>query len=182
MNRSRFTPGVALSLLLLSGLPAALQAGGDESAGQGMDSDPFAYCAAIGNADKPGPPYAGPATPPAVLAGIRRAVGLSADAPNDWVANGTSWRCMDGRVYACFAGANLPCQEKADISRTPSAAIVDFCKENPDSDAVPMSTSGRATVFAWRCSSGKPEIVRQFAQPDARGFISNVWHRISPDS
>jgi len=182
MKKTKITLCAALGLLLAGALPSGLRAGGDESVGEGASSDPFAYCAAVGTADKPGPRYAGPALPPAVLTGTRHAVGISADAPDDWVARGTSWRCMDGRVYACFVGANLPCQEKANTSRTRSRAIVDFCKARPASDAVPMSTSGHATVYVWRCSDGKPEIVRQFAQPDARGFISTVWHRLAPGS
>jgi hypothetical protein len=36
-------------------------------------------------------------------------------------------------------------------------------------------------VYEWKCTSGVPEIVRQVAQPDAQGFLSNIWHAISPN-
>ena len=114
------------------------------------------------------------------MAGLRHALGTPADAPDDWVSQGTTWRCMDGQLYACFVGANLPCGEKASIGRTPSAAMIDFCKSNPGSDAIPASVTGRATVFAWRCGDAAPEVVKQVDRPDARGFLANIWHRIVP--
>jgi hypothetical protein len=40
---------------------------------------------------------------------------------------------------------------------------------------------GRATVYEWKCTNGVPEIMRQFDQPDARGFLSHIWYAISPD-
>jgi hypothetical protein len=41
--------------------------------------------------------------------------------------------------------------------------------------------AGRATVYEWQCTNGVPEIMRQFAQPDARGFLSHIWYAVSPD-
>src|SRR5687767_2342484 len=70
--------------------------------------DPFAYCAAVGTIDPPDARYTGPALPEAVARGLQAALGLPARSrgeplPGDW-----TWRCMDGEVYACAVGANLP--------------------------------------------------------------------------
>jgi hypothetical protein len=98
----------------------------------------------------------------------------------EWFVAGTFWRCMGGKVWACFVGANLPCTTKADTSRTPAAAMVDFCKANPASDSIPAYITGRATVYSWRCTNGAPEIVKDLVQPDAQGFLSNIWYELSP--
>ncbi|MFA0810168.1 hypothetical protein [Microbulbifer epialgicus] len=144
----------------------------------GAFNDPVVYCRVVVNADNPEEPYIGPAKPQVVLSGIYQAAGISAGAPRDWVVGGTFWRCMDGEVYACFVGANLPCEEKADTSREPSDAIAAYCKSNPASEAIPTIVTGRATVFEWRCKNAVPEIIRQALQVDARGFIANYWYRV----
>jgi hypothetical protein len=141
-------------------------------------TDPFAYCAAVGTVDQPGADYAGDKVPASVAQGLQTAM----DAPStplDMLQNGSSWRCMDGKVYACFVGANLPCGEKADTSRTPTQAETEFCAQNPNSDFIPAVVTGRATVYEWRCSNGAPEIVKQVAQPDAQGFLSGIWYPIT---
>ena len=142
--------------------------------------DPFAYCAAAGTVDAPDARYTGPAVPPVVADGLRRAFNAPADAPIEVFTRGTSWRCMDGRVYACTVGANLPCQARADTSRTPRPAVVEFCRNNPTSDVVPLAVTGRETVYQWRCQPSGPDIVRQLDTPDARGFLSSIWFRITP--
>ena len=86
---------------------------------------------------------------------------------------------MGGKVYACAVGANLPCQDKADLSRQPSAAVVEFCRQSPSADVVPAYVTGRATVYEWRCAQGAPDIVRQIATPDAQGYLSNIWYENS---
>ena len=103
------------------------------------------------HARPPDPRYAGAAVPPAIAQGLRRAYDASGDAPLELFTRGTSWRCVDGKVYACNVGANLPCDEKADTSRTPSAPIAEFCRQNPGAPVVPMVVTGRATVYEWRC-------------------------------
>ncbi len=142
-------------------------------------SDPFAYCAAAGTVDEPDARYTGPKTPDVIVKGVLKASGASPDAPVEVFAQGTFWRCMDGKVYACTVGANLPCTSKADTSRTPTADEKDFCTANPNADVVPAVVTGRETVFEWRCKDGSPEIVRQVFTPDARGFISDFWYALS---
>ncbi len=145
-------------------------------------TDPFSYCGAVGTVDAPDPRYTGAAVPPAIAQGLRRAFKAPADAPLEAFTRGTSWRCVDGRVYACNVGANLPCDEKADTSRTPSAPIAEFCRQNPGAPVVPMVVTGRATVYEWRCAASVPVIERQFAVPDSRGYLKNIWYEIPPPS
>jgi hypothetical protein len=76
-------------------------------------------------------------------------------------------------------GANLPCGEKADTSKTPNTGIVDYCKANPAAEFVPAVAAGRATVYEWRCKNGAPEIAKQIFQPDAQGFIAEIWYAIA---
>lgn len=97
-------------------------------------ADPFAYCSAVGNVDVPDGRYTGPAMPPAVAEGLRRALGAAADAPIELFTRGASWRCMGGTPYACSVGANLPCRERADTSRAPAVAVT----ESAGSSRAPM--------------------------------------------
>ena len=144
-------------------------------------SDPFAYCTAVGTVDEPDARYVGPKMPDVIVKGVMKASGASADAPFELFANNSFWRCMDGKVYACTVGANLPCTAKADISRTPTASETEFCTANPNADVVPAVVTGRETVYEWRCKDGAPEIVRQVFTPDARGFLSDFWYALSPN-
>ncbi|WP_152453892.1 hypothetical protein [Microbulbifer sp. THAF38] len=166
---------LALSIFFSTSLVNAEQGKGQYL---GAFNDPVRYCRAVKNADRPQEPYIGPAKPQMVLSGIRKAAGIAEDAPEDWVAGGTFWRCMDGAVYACFVGANLPCTEKADISREPSEAMTTYCESNPRADAIPAAVTGRATVFEWRCKNTEPEVVRQILHEDARGYLAEYWYRL----
>jgi hypothetical protein len=163
----------------VNALPAASPAAG--SGHPAVFSDPFAYCAAVGTIDAPDLRYTGPKVPEAVARGLKQALGAPANAPLEPFLHNTFWRCMDGTVYACTVGANLPCQERADTSRTPTQGMTDFCKNNPNADVIPAVVTGRATVYEWKCTNAVPEVVRQFAQPDARGFLANIWYAIKPN-
>jgi len=142
-------------------------------------ADPFTYCSTVGNLDVPDARWMGPKVPDAVLTGLIKAANISPNMPRDQLANSSFWRCMNGKVYACTVGANLPCQEKADTNKTPGAALNDFCKANPASTLVPAVVTGRATVYEWKCVSGKPEVARELFKPDARGFIADFWYEIT---
>jgi hypothetical protein len=140
-------------------------------------SDPFLYCAAIGTIDAPDARYVGPAVPEAIVKGLRAKAGIADDAPDNWVAAGTVWRCMDGHVWACFVGANLPCS-KVNTSSTPQAEMDDFCKTNPKADNIPAAVTGHETIYDWRCVDGTPQVVKQRFTPDAQGFASNFWYEL----
>jgi hypothetical protein len=142
-------------------------------------SDPFAYCAAVGTIDAPDSRYTGEAVPQQIAVGLRKAFGLPDTASTEPFLRGTFWRCMDGAVYACSVGANLPCQEKANLSQSPTEAMNQYCQQNPASDFIPMVVTGRATVYNWRCNQGKAEVGKQVTQADARGFLANVWHKMN---
>lgn len=141
-------------------------------------TDPWAYCAAVGTTDTPAAPYAGPAVPDSVITALRTATNTPADAPNDVFLKGTSWRCMDGSVYACFVGANIPCDAKADTDKTPTPAMDDFCQQNPTADVIPAAVTGHATVYAWSCKDGKPAIDKQVQQVDAQGYQTDFWYKL----
>ncbi len=143
-------------------------------------TDPFAYCAAVGTADAPGPEYTGPKLPDNVAEAIKKASGASPDMPIDILKQGSFWRCMNGKVYGCFVGANLPCDSKANVDKTPTAEEADFCKANPNADVIPAVVTGHETVYEWRCNNDAPEIVKQVAQVDARGYMTDIWYQLSP--
>ena len=50
------------------------------------------------------------------------------------------FRCMDGKVYACFIGANLPCG-KLNTSRHNAGAEA-YCRTDPEADFIPMAATG----------------------------------------
>lgn len=167
----------AFSLAVLLVLAATLVACSGNSEPKTY-TDPFAYCSAVGTADQPGADYTGDKVPESIATALRTALNAP-DTPLDMLKKGSSWRCMDGKVYGCFVGANLPCGEKADTGKTPTQAMNDFCAQNTNSDFIPASETGRATVYEWRCTSGKPEVVKQLVQPDKQGFLSNVWYALA---
>jgi len=145
-------------------------------------TDAFAYCSTVGNMDAPDARYTGPKMPDTVLNGLIAAAKISPSMPKDVLMNGSFWRCMNNKVYACTVGANLPCQEKADTNKTPSAALNDYCKANPSASVIPAVVTGRATVYDWKCVSGKPEVAKEVFKADARGFIADFWYEIAPSA
>ena len=143
-------------------------------------SDPFAYCAAIGTIDAPDAGYTGEKMPLQIIDGYKQAAGLQdSTEPMEMFAQTTTWRCMDGQVYACNVGANLPCGSKADTSKIPTQAMTDFCLANPASDFIPMVVTGRETVFSWHCVKGAAEILDQVETVDAAGYLAQIWYAIS---
>ena len=144
-------------------------------------ADPFAYCAAVDTMDGPDARYTGPHIPDPVINGFKRAAGLeSSTEPMDMLRQTTIWRCMDRKVYACNFGANLPCDLKANIDRTPSPGLAEYCKSNPDSEVVPMSVTGHDTIYSWRCVKDTPQVLDQISQVDAAGYLSQIWYLIQP--
>jgi hypothetical protein len=142
-------------------------------------SDPFAYCAAVGTVDAPDARYIGEPVPASVIDGYKTAAGLEASTePLDMLQKTTTWRCMNGQVYACNIGANLPCSSKANVDKTPTLEMTDFCKANPGSDFIPMSVTGHETVYSWHCVKDAPEALEQVEQVDAAGYIADIWYPI----
>jgi putative hemolysin len=151
----------------------------DPDSGSESFTDPFAYCSAVGTVDAPDTRYTGDPIPDVIVQGLIQTGVVTTDAPAD-VQKNAVWRCMDNKVWACHFGANLPCLEKADASHTPTPAMEDFCKANPASENIPAAVTGRATVYEWKCSDTKPEVVKQVIQSDSQGFLADFWHELTP--
>ena len=132
--------------------------------------DPNAYCARVGNDDHVQP------VPDALLPIARRMFDLPADMAASHVRATTSVRCMSGAVWLCNSGANLTCG-KADVSRK-SPGADEFCQQNPDSIGVPMSATGHATVYDWKCVGREARIIGQTVEIDGRGFMAENWKQL----
>jgi hypothetical protein len=169
------------TVLLMLGL-AAVPGGLTACAGGGDDEtlEPWAYCRGAGTVDAPETLPLDPDATAALVGRVRETFDLADDMPAEVLEAGTVWRCMDGQVWACVVGANLPCSEKADTSRTPSEAVREHCREQPDAEVVPANVTGRATVYSWRCVNGQPEVDGQWSKPDAQGFHAEIWRRVEP--
>jgi len=144
-------------------------------------SEPFAFCAEIGNSLLMPPTGSqDPQWIPRVLLEPLRSEGLvNAELPESGRI-AVRWRCMHSEVYVCPVGANLPCGEQADLSRTPSAGMQEFCIENPDSDFLPAYVTGRATVYSWSCAGTEALAGEQRFNADAQGYLAEFWHRLNP--
>ncbi len=127
-------------------------------------------CARVGNEDSLRP-LPGDLVPQAV-----RLFGLQ-HMPVAQVLRGTVIRCMDGAVWACNYGANLPCG-KANTRDTLPVEGAEWCRKNPDGDFVPVYISGHNSVYRWRCQAGAPVAGSPVAQMDARGFLTRYWKRV----
>lgn len=141
-------------------------------------SDPFTYCKAVGTVDTPAAPYVGPKLPDSIVQGMVAQGIVSADAPPSFQKNAV-WRCMNHQVWVCQFGANLPCEDKADTSKTPSSAVQDYCTSSPNAGSIPAAVTGRDTVYEWQCSSGKPQAGKQVFKVDPQGFIANFWYQLT---
>jgi hypothetical protein len=142
-------------------------------------NDPFAYCAATGTINQPDDRYTGEEVPDTIAEGIRSAFDAE-DVDLEVYRRGTVWRCVDGKVYACNVGANIPCLAKADLSREPSQPIIDYCKEIPTSDFIPAAVTGRSTIYSWGCKDSEPIIVEQYTEVDQQGVLEFAWHELTP--
>ncbi len=142
-------------------------------------SDPYAYCAAVGQIDTPDARYTGPKMSDALFKDYLTAAKLDAnmDYP-DQFKEMTVWRCMDHKVWVCHFGANIPCLEKADSSRTPTPETARYCMKHPVADPVPAAVTGRATIYQWGCREGKPEPLRQLLRSDPRGYLADFWYQL----
>lgn len=144
-------------------------------------SDPFAYCAAVGQIDAPDARYTGPLMSDALFRDYLKSAGLDPDGDfPEAFKQMTIWRCMNKKVYACNFGANIPCDSKANTNRTSTQAMIDYCKEFPDDDFIPMSVTGHAIIYSWHCVGDTPEILDQIDTVDAAGYQSNFWQLVEP--
>ncbi len=144
-------------------------------------SDPFAYCAAVGQIDTPDARYMGPKMSDDLFKDYLVAQKLDVNTKYpDQFKQMTIWRCMNGKVYACNFGANIPCDSKANTDKNPTQAIIDFCKQNQDVDFVPMAVTGHNVIYSWRCVKGAPELGNAIDTVDAAGYQSSFWVELQP--
>jgi hypothetical protein len=133
-------------------------------------TDPVAYCRAVRTIDRPDARYGGPKLP------AWMAEKLHLDPSQVKLME---WRCARGAVLTCLYGANIPCDAKADTSRTPTPAIAAFCRENPNATFVPMVVTGHETVVSWACKDGQP-LPTKVGAVDAEGYAKAYWRRVAP--
>jgi hypothetical protein len=144
--------------------------GGNSARAAPAMSDPFDYCARIGTIDEP----AGGASPvPVALMPWIRIPGWA-----EVSAQALYWRCMDGEVYVCAVGANLPCAGKADRAKF-NAGAESFCRENRNAAAVPAYATGHNSIYSWSCVDGAAVRGKRVVKLDRRGYDVNIWHRVS---
>lgn len=142
-------------------------------------ADPFQWCA-NGASSPVMSGVDGSATLPDPLIKPMILKGLVTHAMPMKLLQASRWRCMSGGVFVCMVGANLPCNEKADLSKTPSEEMQAFCQSNPNTETLAAYVTGRASVYEWSCSDGKPIAGRQFVKVDEAGYLSNIWHQLKP--
>ena len=87
-----------------------------------------------------------------------------------------SYRCMNGKVLACFVGANLPCAKMNAARDNPGAD--EFCKTNPNDDIVPAFATGHDAVYSYKCVSGKAVVTGEPWVLDKRGFAKKLWAEV----
>ena len=151
---------LAVAVLLVAASPVLAQS----------FSDPVPYCQAVGTIDSPDARYTGPKLPAWMAAKLHLE-------PSQ--AKFMEWRCAQGAVLACLYGANIPCNAKAVTSREPTAAVTQYCQENPGSDFVPMYVTGHNTVVSWACQGPGP-LVKNVEPVDAQGYAKSFWQAVSP--
>jgi hypothetical protein len=151
---------LAAALMLFGASPALAQS----------FSDPVPYCQAVGTIDSPDARYTGPKLPDWMAAKLQLEPSQT---------KFMEWRCAKGAVLACLYCANIPCGAKAVTSREPTAAVAQYCQENPGSDFVPMYVTGHDTVVSRACQGSDP-VVKSVEPVDAEGYAKAFWQAVSP--
>jgi hypothetical protein len=133
---------------------------------------PAAYCAEVRNDDAVR--AYDPSLRPGLLNAYARLFPQARMPPDDRVFQAsTHLRCADGRLLACFTGANLPCG-KLNAARDNRGAAA-FCAENPNAQVVPAFATGHDAAFLYRCAAGQAEMSGETFVLDRRGFAAELW-------
>jgi hypothetical protein len=92
-------------------------------------------------------------------------------------ASTTVYRCMHNVAYICQVGNGFSCDRP---SRNPyNSGVQRYCRQHPGSGFVPMATSGRGTVYIWKCV-GKHAAIKTVEKTDERGFRAGYWTAVLP--
>jgi len=98
---------------------------------------------------------------------------MSKEDIDSYVAS-TVFRCMNGLVFICNYGANIPCGGRPDTRRR-MPEVDRYCRQNPNDEIVPMAVTGHSTIYAWACERGKPRITYE-GQLDG----SSLFQKLQP--
>jgi hypothetical protein len=157
-----FSPRVRVATRLAFSIPfAVLPMIGSVRAAD--TASPRAYCAKVINDDE----LRG--VPPSLAGAIKKLFHVS----GTYAAQTTRYRCADGKVMLCNEGANLPCG-KANLGKSLPGATA-WCKDNPNSDFIPMVATGHDTIYNWRCANGVATPGGPIGKVDSRGFFVEYW-------
>ena len=139
---------------------------------QAANPDTAARCAQVRNDDTVRP-YDASLRAELIRAYARLFPGALTPPPEAQLKHGANIRCMNGRLLACFTGANLPCGKMNTIRDNQGAD--EYCRANADADVVPAFATGHDTIYSYRCTGGRPVIVGPTVALDARGFAARLW-------
>jgi len=139
--------------------------------------DPFSFCRAVKSADSSGEGsvqdrrYQGLDLPRKVLSTLRTQYPRMDE-------NGV-WRCMGGKVYACYLGASGRACMKTRIVRKPTAVVRGYCAQYPNTD---VPNAANDTFAEWICRGTKPILDTRCPQPalDPRGYLKSSWLEVRP--
>lgn len=137
-----------------------------------VHADPAETCARAGNDDTVRP------YDPALRQGFVRAFrtlfpGAKGGQSDKMMRAGANYRCMGGKLYACFTGADLPCAKIVAAKENP--AVTRYCAEVKATDFVPLYVVGHDSQYNYRCEAGQPVITGETWALDARGFAVKLW-------
>lgn len=139
--------------------------------------DPFDYCSNVKTTDTPDKRVIDRKSNKMIIDAMVRQGIVSRGTPLKFKKNFV-WRCMNGQVFVCHFGANIPCLEKANTSKEPTKPMIDYCKTNPQSDFLPAYITGRDTIYEWRCKDGEAFVEKEILKTDERGYIADYWYLI----
>lgn len=139
---------------------------GPASFASAQTGSPRAYCAKVINDDHL-------RAPPRTLATIIKKL---FNVSGRYALQTTNYRCAGGKVMLCNEGANLPCG-KANVSKTLPGAT-GWCKDNPNSDFIPMVATGHDTIYTWHCTNGHAIADTPVSKVDSRGFFVEYWKAV----
>ncbi len=131
--------------------------------------DPTQFCKAVKDTDKVDDSgvvdkrYVGPQSPPSISIVMKE---------------NFYWRCMDGKVYACYTGANGRACGKPILGNNPTLSLREYCASNPDATYIPGAAND--TYMPWQCNGTTPSPDRSDPPPDLdkRGFVRGFWKQI----
>ena len=122
-------------------------------------SDPFAYCKAVFNV-----PLDAADRPPFIVASFLRAN----EGPLEW-------RCVDGKVMACYLGATGSACQRRDANGTPPSGLKEFCLENPNEQMLTRSQFGPDAPENWGCVDGRPMAKGIPPRLDRQSYVVDNW-------